>query len=107
MLHRPRHRQHDDQVRDVCEGRPSLRGRDVLSGRLSLAIFAASSAELDDEWTTATRLADELEIGHGFAWYRLALILERLANDGLAELYRPGSTVRRFRRARPLPGIEP
>ena len=54
-------------------------------------------SELDDEWRTPTDLQHWLGLG-GHEWYRLALTLERLANDGLAELKTPGGTVRRFRR---------
>lgn len=50
-----------------------------------------------DRGVTATELSDRLGL-HGFDWYKIALVLERAANDGLAELEKPGSTVRRFRR---------
>jgi hypothetical protein len=56
--------------------------------------------ELDDQWITPSEITDTLELDHGPSWYRVALTLERLANDGLAELKTPGSTVRRFRRSR-------
>ena len=59
--------------------------------------------ELDDQWVTPSEITDTLELDHGPSWYRVALILERLANDGLAELQTPGSTVRRFRRSRRPP----
>jgi hypothetical protein len=56
-------------------------------------------SELDAEvWSTPTEIADRLGLGHGIGWLRVALTLERLANDGLAELKRPGSRTRRFRR---------
>jgi hypothetical protein len=55
--------------------------------------------ELDDEWVTSTEMTDRLGLGHGIDWLRVALVLERLAADGLAELKRPGSRTRRFRRA--------
>ena len=51
---------------------------------------------LDDNWRTPSELRDELGLG-GSDWYRLCLVLERLVNDGYAELKTPGSTVRRFR----------
>jgi hypothetical protein len=54
--------------------------------------------ELDGEWITSTEMADRLKLGHGIDWLRVALVLERLANDGLADLKRPGSRTRRFRR---------
>ena len=55
---------------------------------------------LDDEWATPSEVTDLLGLDHGHSWYHLCLTLERLANDGLAELKTPGSTVRRFRRSR-------
>ena len=58
--------------------------------------------ELDGDWCTPTQLCDRLDLGHGGnGWYRVCLILERLANDGLAELRGRGTRVRRFRRGRP------
>jgi hypothetical protein len=56
-------------------------------------------SELDDDWVTSTEITDRLGLGHGIDWLRVALVLERLAGDGLAELKRPGSRTRRFRRA--------
>lgn len=53
-------------------------------------------AELDDQWRTPTELRNQLGLG-GSDWYRLCLTLERLANDGLAELRVRGNR-RRFRR---------
>jgi DNA-binding transcriptional ArsR family regulator len=53
-----------------------------------------------EEWVTPSELTDWLGLGHGIDWLRVALVLERLANDGLVELERPGSRVRRFRRRR-------
>ncbi len=50
-----------------------------------------------DVWRTPSEISDWLGLGHGYDWCRIALVLERLANDGLAELKTPGSTVRRFR----------
>jgi hypothetical protein len=55
-------------------------------------------SELGDDWMTSSEMADRLGFGHGAEWFRVALVLERLANDGLAELKRPGSRTRRFRR---------
>jgi hypothetical protein len=54
--------------------------------------------ELDDAWVTPTELADRHGLNHGRDWLMVALVLERLANDGLAELKQPGSRTRRFRR---------
>jgi hypothetical protein len=56
---------------------------------------------LGDEWMATTRVADELQVGHGLNWYRIALVLERLAADGEIELKRPARKVRRFRKRRP------
>ena len=50
------------------------------------------------ERLTATQITDALGLDHGHSWYRVALTLERLANDGILELKRPGSTIRKFRR---------
>jgi hypothetical protein len=55
--------------------------------------------ELGDEWVTPSEICDRLGLDDGLDWYRVALVLERLANDGLIELKRPGR-VRRFRRRR-------
>jgi hypothetical protein len=57
-------------------------------------------AVLDDEWTTPTEFCRTLGVGNGVEYYQVSLICERLANDGIAELQHPGSTVRRFRRRR-------
>ena len=54
-------------------------------------------AELDHEWRTPSELQQRLSLP-GSEWYRVALILERLAADGQAEL-RVGGRVRRFRSA--------
>jgi hypothetical protein len=56
--------------------------------------------ELDDQWRTPSDFGWRLGLGHGIDHYKLALVLERLAADGHAELKRTGSRVRRFRRAR-------
>lgn len=55
--------------------------------------------ELDGEWQTASEIQAQLGLGHGRDWDRTCLVLERLANDGVAELQTPGAMVRRFRRA--------
>jgi hypothetical protein len=60
---------------------------------------------LDDRWTTSTAIADRLGLGHGNGWERVALVLERLAHEGRAELKNPRSRGRRsFRRATRPPG---
>jgi hypothetical protein len=51
-----------------------------------------------DDWRTTTEIADRLGLNHGIGWYRLALAVERLTVDGIIEIKKPGSTVRRFRR---------
>lgn len=51
-------------------------------------------------WTTPSALAEALELDRGEGYLRLALVLERLANDGELELRRPGSRRREFRRSR-------
>jgi hypothetical protein len=56
--------------------------------------------ELNGEWRSPSDLGRTLGLGNGVGWYQLCLTLERLANDGLAELQTPGWTVRRFRRSR-------
>lgn len=53
---------------------------------------------LDDQWVSATDVAETLGVGHGFHWYRVSLVLERLANDGVAEIEIRGNR-RRFRQA--------
>jgi hypothetical protein len=52
--------------------------------------------ELDDHWRTPTDLQHALGLP-GPYWYRVALLLERLAADGDAELQVRGRA-RRFRR---------
>jgi hypothetical protein len=54
--------------------------------------------ELDTDWMTPSEMTDRLELGHGVDWFIVSLMLERLANDGLAELKTPGSRTRRFRK---------
>jgi hypothetical protein len=53
----------------------------------------------EDFWVTTTECREILGLS-GTDWYRLTTALERLANDGVAELRRPGSHVRQFRRRR-------
>jgi hypothetical protein len=56
--------------------------------------------ELDDQWRTAAELQERLGYYKGCGgsdWYRICLVLERDANDGLIELQARGR-VRRFRR---------
>jgi hypothetical protein len=56
-------------------------------------------AELDSgTWATASDIAGRLRLGHGVGWLKVALILERAAVDGDAEIQRPGRNIRRFRR---------
>lgn len=45
--------------------------------------------ELDDEWIMTSELVDRLGLDHNRDWLKVALALERLANDGLAELKTP------------------
>lgn len=52
---------------------------------------------LDDTWFVTTSECRQLLGLSGIDWYRLTTALERLVVDGLAELERPGSTVRKFR----------
>ena len=54
--------------------------------------------ELDGRWTTPSDLAHRLDLDHGTGWLKVALVLERLANDGVAELKTAGATKRWFRR---------
>jgi hypothetical protein len=49
-------------------------------------------------WLTPTECADMLGVGHNHGWVRVSLLLERAANDGLAEIQISGNR-RRFRRA--------
>jgi DNA-binding transcriptional ArsR family regulator len=53
---------------------------------------------LDHRWVTPSQVADALDTGHGDGWLRVALTLERLANDGLAEIRIRGKN-RYYRRA--------
>lgn len=53
---------------------------------------------LDDEWRSTTALHAAVS-NAGDEWYRVALVLERLAADGIAEIQVRGP-VRRFRRSR-------
>ena len=70
-----------------------------MSRRLSLRdLHNLIVGELDGEWRTPSELCDRLGVGHGIYWYKVALLLERAAADGYAELKTAGSRVRRFRR---------
>jgi hypothetical protein len=70
-----------------------------MSRRMTLdALRKHALLELDDEWVTPTELGIRFGFGHGHEWTRLALVLERLVVDGDAEIKKPGSRVRRFRR---------
>jgi len=66
----------------------------TLAQLRSLVLF-----ELDGEWTTPSELGRRLELDNGIGWYKVALVLERLVVDGVAEIKQPGLRVRRFRRA--------
>jgi hypothetical protein len=71
-----------------------------MSRRLTLReIRREVLRELDEDWASPTELGDRLGLGNGNGWYKVALVLERLANDGVVELKTPGSRTRRFRRA--------
>ena len=50
----------------------------------------------EHHWRTPSDCQQLLRLG-GHEWYRIALVLERLAADGLIELKGRGSRVRRFR----------
>jgi hypothetical protein len=50
-----------------------------------------------NRWMTVSQVADGLSVGHGTGCYRVALTLERLANDGRIEFTGHG-TSHRFRR---------
>lgn len=72
-----------------------------MSRRPSLAELCVDVlAELDEEWRSPADFGRRLGLGHGIDHYRLALVLERLAADGFAELKaKPGSQVRKYRLA--------
>jgi hypothetical protein len=72
-----------------------------MSRRPTLAqLRAAVLLELDDRWSTPTEIADRLGLDHGIGWMRVALICERLAHEGAAEIKNPRSQRKRwFRRA--------
>jgi DNA-binding PadR family transcriptional regulator len=53
--------------------------------------------ELDNEWRSPTEIQRSLGLG-GHEFYRVALVLERLAADGWAERKTPGTKVRKFRK---------
>jgi hypothetical protein len=56
--------------------------------------------ELDDQWRTPTEIAHVLGLGHGIDWLKVALVLERLAHEGVVEIANPRSRGKRwFRRA--------
>lgn len=55
--------------------------------------------ELDGDWVTPSVVVDRLGLGHGIPYYQAALVLERLAHEGVAELENAASRgKRRFRR---------
>ncbi len=82
-----------------CGRVPGTAGR---PRRLTLAqLRRRVLSELGDQWTTPTALTRRLDLGNGVDWFQVALVLERLAADGVLELKRPGARVRRFRRRRP------
>jgi hypothetical protein len=67
--------------------------------RLSLAdLRRLILAELDGDWITPTEVGAALGLGKGLDWYRVSLLLERLAHDGEAEIRISGRR-RYFRRA--------
>lgn len=68
-----------------------------MSGRLTLAELREHVLYvLGDEWATPTELQHRFGLG-GNDWYRLCLVLERLANDQYADIDIRGNR-RRFRR---------
>ncbi len=70
-----------------------------MSRRLSMVgLRRVILRQLGDEWVTPYELSDRLGVGHGDGYLKVALVLERLANDGEIEL-RPIGNRRRFRRA--------
>lgn len=73
-----------------------------MSRRLTLAQLDHLVFELlDEDWRAVTDFTDHLGLGSGLNHYRVALVLERLANDGYAEIKRkPGSRRRKYRRPR-------
>ena len=72
-----------------------------MTRRLSLAdLRALVLALLDDEWRSPSDFRSRLRLDAGLEWYKLCLVLERLAGDGDAELKaKRGSSVRKYRRA--------
>jgi hypothetical protein len=58
-----------------------------------LLLFALTGP---DEWLTPTNVCDELQVGHNRAYDRVALVLERLAHEGLLELRNPRSRGKRY-----------
>jgi DNA replication protein DnaC len=71
-------------------GRMSRLGLERIRDELLLA--------LDGEWRTPTDLLHRIGWSSGSGWYVVSLVLERLANDGLAEIKVSGKR-RYFRRA--------
>jgi hypothetical protein len=69
----------------------------LLELRRALLVELESLSRDNDSWSTPTEIADRLGLDHGIDWFKVALVLERLANDGYAQLQRPRSSVRRFR----------
>lgn len=53
--------------------------------------------QLNHEWRSHNEIQEALDLP-SWEYWRIAAVLERLANDGFAELERPGAKVRRFRR---------
>ncbi len=57
--------------------------------------------EVDGEWRTASELFDRIGlVSHERDWYRVALICERLAHEGVLELRNPASRGKRHFRLR-------
>ncbi len=71
-----------------------------MSGRPTLLHLRVEILDnLDDAWRPPTYFQQRLGLG-GSDWYRVCLVLERLAADGHADLKaKPGSGRRWFRRA--------
>ena len=57
-------------------------------------------AELDDDWRSASWCFEQLEQRRGWDWYRVALVLERLAVGGMIEARGDPRTGRRWFRRR-------
>ncbi len=68
--------------------------REIIVDELEAAWFD------EDEWITASDICRRHRLGHGWYFYRVATVLERLAHEGVAEIRNPASRGRRyFRRA--------